>query len=76
MKTEKVTYDIKLDKSEQPNGTIDFDRLAFLADKISKIAKGALQIRIGGISHKKGKAVKHLDKALQIRLTGSLTTKK
>lgn len=70
MKTEKVTYDIKLDKSEQPNGTIDFDRLAFLADKISKIAKGALQIRIGGISHKKGKAVKHLDKALQIRLTG------
>lgn len=70
MKTDKVTYDIKLDKSDQPNGTIDFDRLAFLADKISKIAKGALQIRIGGISHKKGKAVKHLDKALQIRLTG------
>lgn len=70
MKTDKVTYDIKLDKSDQPNGTIDFDRLAFLADKISKIAKGALQIRIGGLSHKKGKAVKDLDKALQIRLTG------
>jgi len=70
MKTDRVTYDIKLDKSAQPNGTIDFDRLAFLADKISKIAKGALQIRIGGMSHKKGKAVKDLDKALQIRLTG------
>ncbi len=70
MKTDKVTYDIKLDKSDQPNGTIDFDRLAFLADKISKIAKGALQIRIGGVSHKKGKALNNLDKALQIRLTG------
>jgi hypothetical protein len=70
MKIEKVTYDIKLDNSEQEKGTIDFDRLAFLAEKISKIAKGALQIRIGGISHKKGKSVKHLDKSLQIRLTG------
>jgi hypothetical protein len=70
MNIEKVTYDIKLDNSEQEKGTIDFDRLAFLAEKISKIAKGALQIRIGGISHKKGKSVKHLDKSLQIRLTG------
>lgn len=70
MKIEKVTYDIKLDNSEQEKGTIDFDRLALLAEKISKIAKGALQIRIGGLSHKKGKDVKYLDKALQIRLVG------
>jgi hypothetical protein len=70
MKGENVTYSIKLDKSDQPNGTIDFDRLALLADKISKIAKGALQIRIGGISNKKGNTLKSLDKALQIRLKG------
>lgn len=70
MKIEKVKYDIKLDNSQQVKGTIDFDRIAFLAEKISKIAKGALQIRIGGISHKKGKSNKQLDKSLQIRLTG------
>ncbi|MDF0719197.1 hypothetical protein P0M11_04200 [Kaistella sp. PBT33-4] len=65
-----VTYDIKLDKSDQPKGTIDFDRLALLAGKINKIAKGALQIRLGGISNKKGKTETNIEKALQIRLTG------
>lgn len=65
-----VTYDIKLDKSDQPKGTIDFDRLALLAGKINKIAKGALQIRLGGISNKKGKTENNIEKALQIRLTG------
>lgn len=67
---EKMTYDIKLDNSEQEKGTIDFDRLAFLAEKIIKIAKGALQIRIGAISHKKGKPTKYLNNALKIKLTG------
>jgi hypothetical protein len=70
MKKENIPYDIKLNNSDLPNGTIDLNRLSFLAEKISQIAKGALQIRIGGISHKKGKDVKHLEKALQIRLTG------
>ncbi len=66
----KVTYDIKLGSSEQETGTIDLDRLAFLADKIIKIAKGALQIRIGSVSHKKGKPVRYLDKVLKIKLVG------
>lgn len=65
-----IEYDIILKSDLQEKGTIDLDRIAFLAKSISNIAKGALQIRLGGISNKQGKKPSFLDEALNIRLKG------
>ncbi|MGJ8667011.1 MAG: hypothetical protein ACSHW7_11625 [Patiriisocius sp.] len=65
-----VEYDIILKSDLQEKGTIDLDRIAFLAKSITNIAKGALQIRLGGISYKQGKKVSYLDNALKIKLKG------
>ncbi|MCZ4319910.1 hypothetical protein O4H26_13025 [Aequorivita viscosa] len=70
MEEKIIEYDIILKSDLQEKGTIDLDRIAFLAKSISNIAKGALQIRLGGISNKQGKKPKFLDEALNIRLKG------
>lgn len=70
MKEKIIEYDIILKSDLQEKGTIDLDRIAFLAKSISNIAKGALQIRLGGISNKQGKKPSFLDDALKIRLKG------
>ena len=70
MKENTIEYDITLKSDLQEKGTIDLDRIAFLASSISNIAKGALQIRLGGISNKQGKKPSFLDKALNIKLKG------
>jgi hypothetical protein len=70
MTKNSIEYDIILKSDLQEKGTIDLDRIAFLANSITNIAKGALQIRLGGLSHKQGKNASYLDKALKIRLKG------
>jgi len=65
-----IEYDIILKSDLQGKGTIDLDRMALLAESIINIAKGALQIRLGGISSKPGKTPDFLDKALKITLKG------
>ena len=68
-----IEYDIILKSDLQEKGTIDLDRIAFLAKSISNIAKGALQIRLGGISNKQSKKPSFLNEALNIRLKGKST---
>ena len=70
MEEKIIEYDITLKSDLQEKGTIDLDRIAFLAKSISNIAKGALQIRLGGTSNKQGKKPNFLDDALSIRLKG------
>lgn len=68
--TDIVDYDVLLQIEGQEDGKIDLDRLAFLSRSISKIARGALQIRLSGISSKLGKPSDLINKALKIKLKG------
>ena len=65
-----VQYTLTLKNSPSPDGVISLERLAVLAQGIVNIAKGALQIRLSGLSHKKGKAPAYLEKALNIQFKG------
>lgn len=65
-----MKYEIKIDKPFEGNGHIDFRRLAQLADVVSKVAEGALQIRLRGVSITAGRKQAKLDDALQIDLVG------
>ena len=64
-----MIYEIRLAGSEQDDGKIDLLRLATLAQSISEIAKGALQIRLMGISNERGKRAERITKALKISLS-------
>ena len=65
-----MKYEIKIDKPVEGNGHIDFRRLAQLADVISKVAEGALQLRLRGVSITAGRKQAKLDDALRIDLVG------
>lgn len=65
-----MKYEITIDKPVEGNGHIDFRRLAQLADVISKVAEGALQLRLRGISITAGRKQAKLDDALRIDLVG------
>jgi hypothetical protein len=45
-----VNYELKISDALEENGKIDLVRLSSIAEGISKIAEGALQIRLKGIS--------------------------
>jgi len=64
----KFTYEIKISGGKEEQGSIDLHRLARLADSICEIAKGALQIRVEGISKKRGDSPTWVKDAVQIRL--------
>ncbi len=64
-----MTYEIKLSGTDQDDGKIDLQRLALLAQSISEIAKGALQIRLLGISNERGKKTERITNALRISLS-------
>lgn len=64
-----MKYEIKLSGAENDDGKIDLLRLATLANSISEIAKGALQIRLIGISNERGKKTERITKALKISLS-------
>jgi hypothetical protein len=64
----KFIYEIKIEGGKEEQGSIDLHRLARLADSICEIAKGALQIRVEGISKKRGDSPIWVKEAVQIRL--------
>ncbi len=65
-----MQYEIKLQGAPTDDGSISLERLADLAASLQAIAKGALQIRLGGISNWRGRTTLRLNGALEIRLRG------
>ena len=63
-----MKYQIKLTGDEQDDGKIELNRLIFLAQSITDIARGALQLRLVGISNEKGRRSEKIGKALKIKL--------
>lgn len=63
-------YEIRIEGGPKNQGSIEFSRLAQLAEGIYEIAKGALQIRLEGVSKKRGESPRYLQDAVQIRLKG------
>lgn len=63
-----MRYEIRLAGAEQDDGGIDLQRLIMLAQFITDIARGALQIRLMGISAERGRTTERISKALKIRL--------
>jgi hypothetical protein len=65
-----MKYEIKIEGADDPKGTVNLVRLTCLADSLRRIAEGALQIRLRGLSFPKGRKKINLDEALTIYLTG------
>lgn len=65
-----MKYEITIEKPAEGNGHIDLRRLVQLADIISKVAEGALQLRLRGVSISAGRKQARLDDALRIDLVG------
>lgn len=65
-----MKYELKISNGVEENGKIDLVRLADIADGISRIAEGALQIRLKGVSLSKGRKKESLKKSLKITLSG------
>lgn len=65
-----MNYELKISDAVEENGKIDLVRLSSIAEGISKIAEGALQIRLKGISITKGRKKDSLKKSLKITLSG------
>lgn len=63
-----MKYQIKLTGDEQDDGKIELGRLIHLAQSITDIARGALQVRLVGISNEKGRRSEKIGKALKIKL--------
>ncbi|NHE57935.1 hypothetical protein [Cyclobacterium plantarum] len=63
-----MNYRLKIEHASDKNGSIDLQRLASIAESLRKIAEGALQLRLKGLSKAK-KNIK-LNDALKISLTG------
>ncbi len=64
-----MKYEIKIENSPEPSGTIELQRLAVLAESMLKISEGALQIRLRGISLTKGRKKTSLKESLKVSLT-------
>ncbi len=65
-----MNYELKISNATEDNGKIDLIRLANIAESINKIAEGALQIRLKGISITKGRKKESLKQSLKVTLTG------
>lgn len=63
-----MKYEIRLAGAEQDDGKIELHRLVLLAQSITEIAKGALQIRLTGISAERGRTSERISNALKISL--------
>ena len=64
-----MVYELKFKGAEQDDGSIDLERLALLSSSILNISKGALQIRLLGISTERGRPLEMITNALKIKLT-------
>jgi len=65
-----VNYEFKISHAVEGDGKIDLVRLANIAESITKIAEGALQIRLKGISLTKGRKKESLKQSLKVTLNG------
>ena len=48
-----MKYELKIEQSEDSDGSIDLFRLSSIAESLKKIAEGALLLRIKGLSKAK-----------------------
>lgn len=64
-----MRYEIKLAGADQDDGKIELDRLVQLAQSITNIARGALQVKLVGISNEKGRRTEKISTALKIKLS-------
>ncbi len=65
-----VKHKIKIENAQEASGTIDLQRLTYLAEGFKKIAEKTLQIRLRGVSSSKIRKKSFLKKALKIYFTG------
>lgn len=65
-----MKYELKISDAVEENGKIDLVRLSNIAEGINKIAQGALQIRLKGISGSKGRKNESLKESLKVTLAG------
>jgi hypothetical protein len=65
-----MNYELKISNGIEDNGKIDLVRLANIAEGITRIAEGALQIRLKGISVSKGRKKESLKQSLKVTLAG------
>jgi len=65
-----MNYELKISNAEEENGKIDLVRLASIAEGITRIAEGALQIRLKGVSITKGRKKDSLKNSLKVTLSG------
>jgi hypothetical protein len=64
-----MNYELKISNALEDNGKIDLVRLAHIAEGITRIAEGALQIRLRGISITKGRKKESLKNSLKVTLS-------
>lgn len=64
-----MKYEIRLAGADQDDGKIELDRLVQLAQSITNIARGALQVKLVGISNEKGRRSEKISTALKIKLS-------
>lgn len=68
-----MKYELTIHEAAEPDGTIDMVRLARIAHGITKVADGALQLRLRGLSFGPGRPSKEkmaLEEAMRITLVG------
>lgn len=64
-----MKYEIRLAGADQDDGRIELDRLIQLSLSITNIARGALQVKLVGISNEKGRRSEKISTALKIKLS-------
>jgi len=64
-----MKYEIRLAGADQDDGKIELDRLVQLAQSITNIARGALQVKLVGVSNEKGRRSEKISTALKIKLS-------
>ncbi len=64
-----MKYEVRLSGADQDDGKIELDRLIQLAQSITNIARGALQVKLVGISNEKGRRSEKISTALKIKLS-------
>lgn len=64
-----MKYEVRLAGDKQDDGKIELDRLIQLAQSITNIARGALQVKLMGISNEKGRRSDKISAALKIKLS-------
>ena len=65
-----MNYELRIENLSEEGGAIDLNRLIRIANGIRRISEGALQIRLKGLSLKRGRKKISMQNALRVSLTG------